>query len=91
MVVGKWDRIMSSQCKLRLPRTALLGFTSTVCRNDTLILKIRAVCSTKTDCLTNTPRRNRKEVCNLINSRCGNQKTSVEKLIHESKCKGAKV
>jgi len=49
MVVEKWDRIVSSQCKLRLPRMALLGSTSTVCRNDTVILKIRAVCSTKMD------------------------------------------
>jgi len=47
MVVGKWDRIVSSQSKLRLPRTALLCSTSTVCRNDTVILKIRAVFSTK--------------------------------------------
>jgi hypothetical protein len=91
MVVEKQDRTVLSQCKLRLPRMALFGCASTVCMNDTVILKIRAVYSTKMDSLTDTPCRNWKEVCNLINNHHQNLKTSVGKLIHESKCKGSKV
>jgi hypothetical protein len=76
MVVGKWDSIVLSQCKLRLPRMVFIfGFTSAVCTNDTVILKFRAVCSTKTDNLTNTSCRNPKEVCNLINNCLQNLKT----------------
>jgi hypothetical protein len=76
MVVEKSDSIVPSQCKLRLPRMVLIfGFTSAACRNDTVMLKVRAVCFTKTDNLTNTSCRTPKEVCNLINNCHQNLKT----------------
>jgi hypothetical protein len=76
MVVGKQDSVVPSQCKLRLPRMALiLGSTSAVCQNDTVMLKFRAVSHTKTDNLTNTSYRNPKEDCNLINNCHQNLKT----------------
>jgi hypothetical protein len=63
-------------CMLRLPGMALLlGFTSAVCRNDSVIWIIGAVCSTKIDNLTNTLYRNTKEVCNLIKNCHQNLKT----------------
>jgi hypothetical protein len=43
---------------VKTSKNGLFGCTSTVCMKGTVILKIRAVCSTKIDSLTDTPCRN---------------------------------